>query len=80
MEVSQKPVSQRQNFHVHSPFIPELRHLDVLAGVLQRLAVMYRGRALLVVWRVLKRRSASVALSEYREMLLRRSRVQTSKS
>lgn len=35
-----------------------------------RLAVVYRGRALLVVWRVLKRRSASIALSEYREMLV----------
>ncbi|WP_204150054.1 hypothetical protein [Leptolyngbya sp. CCY15150] len=37
---------------------------------LVRLAVVYRGRALPVVWRVLKRRSASVALSEYREMLI----------
>jgi len=34
-----------------------------------RLAVVYRGRALPVVWRVLKRRSASVAFREYREML-----------
>jgi len=34
-----------------------------------RLAVVYRGRALPVVWRVLERRSASVAFSEYREML-----------
>jgi len=36
---------------------------------LVRLAVVYRGRALPVVWRVLKRRSASVAFNEYREML-----------
>jgi hypothetical protein len=36
---------------------------------LVRLAVVYRGRALPVVWRVLKRHSASVAFSAYREML-----------
>lgn len=36
---------------------------------LVRLAVVYRGRALPVVWRVLERRSASVAFNEYREML-----------
>jgi hypothetical protein len=34
-----------------------------------RLAVVHRGRALPVVWRVLKHRSTSVAFSEYREML-----------
>ena len=34
-----------------------------------RLAVVHRGRALPVVWRVLERQSASVAFSEYREML-----------
>ncbi|NJL85694.1 MAG: hypothetical protein HC886_06485 [Leptolyngbyaceae cyanobacterium SM1_1_3] len=36
---------------------------------LLRLAVVHRGRAFPVVWRVLKHRSASVAFSEYREML-----------
>lgn len=36
---------------------------------LVRLAVVYRGRALPLVWRVLKHKSASVAFSEYREML-----------
>jgi len=36
---------------------------------LVRLAVVYRGRALPVVWRVLRRRSASIAFGEYREML-----------
>lgn len=36
---------------------------------LVRLAVVYRGRALPIVWRVLERRSASVAFSEYRELL-----------
>lgn len=34
-----------------------------------RLAVVYRGRALPIVWRVLPRRSASVAFDDYREML-----------
>jgi len=34
-----------------------------------RLAVVHRGRALPVVWRVLKHRSASVAFSQYQEML-----------
>jgi hypothetical protein len=34
-----------------------------------RLAVVHRGRALPVVWRVLKHRSALVAFCEYREML-----------
>lgn len=33
------------------------------------LAVVYRGRALPLVWRVLKQRSASVAFNKYREML-----------
>jgi hypothetical protein len=36
---------------------------------LVRLAVVHRGRALPVVWRVLERQSASVSFSEYREML-----------
>ncbi len=36
---------------------------------LVRLAVVYRGRALPVVWRVLKHKSASVSFNEYREML-----------
>jgi hypothetical protein len=36
---------------------------------LVRLAVVYRGRALPVVWRVLKHSCASVAFNEYREML-----------
>jgi len=36
---------------------------------LVRLAVVHRGRALPVVWRVLERESASVAFVEYREML-----------
>ena len=36
---------------------------------LVRLAVVHRGRALPVVWRVLERPSASVSFSEYREML-----------
>lgn len=36
---------------------------------LVRLAVVHRGRALPVVWRVLKRRSASVSFMDYREML-----------
>ena len=36
---------------------------------LVRLAVVYRGRALPLVWRVLKHKSASVAFNEYREML-----------
>lgn len=36
---------------------------------LVRLAVVHRGRALPVVWRVLKRRSASVSFGDYREML-----------
>ena len=36
---------------------------------LVRLAAVHRGRALPVVWRVLKRRSASVSFSDYREML-----------
>ena len=36
---------------------------------LVRLAVVHRGRALPVVWRVLKHRSASVAYEAYREML-----------
>jgi hypothetical protein len=36
---------------------------------LVRLAVVHRGRALPVVWRVLKHRNASVAFSAYREML-----------
>jgi hypothetical protein len=30
---------------------------------------VYRGRALPLVWRVLKHKSASVAFNEYREML-----------
>ena len=34
-----------------------------------RLAVVHRGRALPVVWRVLKHKSASVSFDEYREML-----------
>ena len=36
---------------------------------LVRLAVVHRGRALPVVWRVLKHRSASVGFEGYREML-----------
>ncbi|AGF53490.1 unknown protein (plasmid) [Synechocystis sp. PCC 6803] len=36
---------------------------------LVRLAVVYRGRALPVVWRVLKHRSASIAFRQYWEML-----------
>ena len=36
---------------------------------LVRLAVVHRGRALPVVWRVLKRRSASVSFMDYRETL-----------
>ncbi|WP_137455168.1 hypothetical protein [Halomicronema hongdechloris] len=36
---------------------------------LLRLAVVHRGRALPVVWRVLERQSASVSFHEYREML-----------
>jgi len=36
---------------------------------LVRLAVVHRGRALPVVWRVLERQSASVSFSEYRELL-----------
>lgn len=36
---------------------------------LVRLAVVHRGRALPVVWRVLERQSASIAFSEYRELL-----------
>jgi hypothetical protein len=36
---------------------------------LVRLAVVHRGRALPVVWRVLEQQSASVSFSEYREML-----------
>ncbi|WLT40368.1 hypothetical protein NON20_24090 (plasmid) [Synechocystis sp. B12] len=36
---------------------------------LVRLAVVYRGRALPVVWRVLKHRSASIAFCQYWEML-----------
>jgi hypothetical protein len=36
---------------------------------LVRLAVVHRGRALPVVWRVLKRRSASMSFVDYREML-----------
>ena len=34
-----------------------------------RLAVVHRGRALPIVWRVLERRSASVSFSDYRDML-----------
>jgi hypothetical protein len=36
---------------------------------LVRLAVVHRGRALPLVWRVLKHKSAAVAFSDYREML-----------
>lgn len=36
---------------------------------LVRLAVVYRGRALPIVWRVLPHNSASVAFDDYREML-----------
>ena len=36
---------------------------------LVRLAVVHRGRALPVVWRVMKHRSASVSFLDYREML-----------
>jgi hypothetical protein len=36
---------------------------------LVRLAVVYRGRTLPLVWRVLKHRSASIAFRQYREML-----------
>jgi hypothetical protein len=41
---------------------------------LVRLAVVYRGRALPVVWRVFKQDSASVAFSKYRPMLLQAAR------
>ena len=34
-----------------------------------RLAVVYRGRALPVVWRVMEHKSASVSFADYREML-----------
>ena len=36
---------------------------------LVRLSVVYRGRALPIIWRVLKHDSASVAFEAYREML-----------
>ncbi len=36
---------------------------------LVRLAVVHRGRALTVVWRVLEHKSASIAFSDYRELL-----------
>lgn len=36
---------------------------------LVRLAVVHRGRALPIVWRVLKRRSCAVSFSDYQEML-----------
>ncbi|MEL6131311.1 MAG: transposase, partial [Cyanobacteria bacterium J06628_4] len=36
---------------------------------LVRLVVVHRGRALPVVWRVMEHRSASVAFTDYREML-----------
>jgi len=36
---------------------------------LVRLAVVHRGRALPIVWRVMEHRSASVAFIDYREML-----------
>lgn len=41
---------------------------------LVRLAVVHRGRALPLVWRILKRNSASVAFEEYREMLVQGSK------
>ncbi|HEY9828456.1 MAG TPA: hypothetical protein V6D19_23705 [Stenomitos sp.] len=36
---------------------------------LVRLCVVYRGRALPVVWRVLSHRSASVSFEQYQEMI-----------
>lgn len=41
---------------------------------LVRLAVVYRGRALPLVWRVLKHSSASVAFQEYRDLLVQGSK------
>ncbi len=40
-----------------------------------RVAVVHRGRALPLTWRVLKHGSASVAFSEYREMLMQAARL-----
>ena len=50
--------------------VSQLRHLPVLGSVLPgAISVVYRGRALPIIWRVLKHDSVSVAFEAYREML-----------